>query len=145
MCHLGYHVSEKGISTDPEKNSAITEWIILDNDKDLHSFLGLANYYRRFVKDFAKIAEPWYEVLNANRSKKRVRTTQQDRRTFKDKWTPACTEAFQILKHKLTSAPVLGFPDFELPFTLEVDSSLEGIGAVLSQKQGRKESSIGLC
>ena len=57
----------------------------------------------------------------------------------KIKWTPACTEAFQILKHKLTSAPVLGFPDFELPFILEVDSNLEGIGAVLSQKQeGRK-------
>ena len=139
MCHLGYHVSEKGISTDPEKISAITEWVIPDNDKDLHSFLGLASYYRRFVKDFAKIAKPLYEVLNVNRSKKRVRTTQQDRRTFKDKWTPACTEAFQILKHKLTSAPVLGFPDFELPFILEVDSSLEGIGAVLSQKQeGRK-------
>ena len=79
------------------------------------------------------------KVLNVNRSKKRVRTTQQDRRTFKDKWTPACTEAFQILKHKLTSAPVLGSPDFELPFILEVDSSLEHIGAVLSQKQeGRK-------
>ena len=139
VCHLGYHISEKGISTDPEKVSAITEWGIPDNDKDLHSFLGLASYYRRFVKDFAKIAKPLYGILNVNRSKKKVRTTQQDRRTFKDKWTPTCTEAFQILKHKLTSAPVLGFPDFELPFILEVDSSLDGIGAVLSQKQeGRK-------
>ena len=91
------------------------------------------------MKDFAKISKPLYEVLNVNRSKKRVRTTQQDRRTFRDKWTPACAEALQILRHKLTSAPVLGFPDFELPFILEVDSSLEGIGAVLSQKQeGRK-------
>ena len=139
VCHLGYHISEKGISTDPDKVSAITEWGIPDNDKDLHSFLGLASYYRRFVKDFAKIAKPLYGILNVNRSKKKVRTTQQDRRTFKDKWTPACTEAFQILKHKLISAPVLGFPDFELPFILEVDSSLDGIGAVLSQKQeGRK-------
>ena len=83
VCHLGYHVSEKGISTDPEKISAITEWVIPNNDKDLHPFLGLASYYRRFVKDFAKIAKPLYEVLNVNRSKKRVRTTQQDRRIFK--------------------------------------------------------------
>ena len=51
VSHLGFHVSEKGITTDPEKISTITEWKI--PDKDLHSFLGLAGYYRKFVKDFA--------------------------------------------------------------------------------------------
>ena len=109
VSHLGFHVSERGITTDSEKISAMTEWEIPDNDKDLHSFLGLAEYYRKFVKDFAKIAKPLYDILNVNRSKKRIRTTQEDKRAFKDKWTPACTEAFETLKHKLTSAPVWGF------------------------------------
>ena len=143
VSHLGFHVSERGITTDPEKISAITEWKIPDNDKDLHSFLGLAGYYRKFVKDFAKIAKPLYDILNVNRSKRRIKTTQEDKRAFKDKWTPACTEAFETLKHKLTSAPVLGFPDFETPFILEVDSSLEGIGAVLSQKQNGRTVVLG--
>ena len=95
------------------------------------------------MKDFAKIAKPLYDILNVNRSKKRIKTTQEDKRAFKDKWTPACTEAFETLKHKLTSAPVLGFPDFETPFILEVDSSLEGIGAVLSQKQNGRTVVLG--
>ena len=143
VSHLGFHVSERGITTDPEQISAITEWKIPDNDKDLHSFLGLAGYYRKFVKDFAKIAKPLYDILNVNRSKRRIKTTQEDKRAFKDKWTPTCTEAFETLKHKLTSAPVLGFPDFETPFILEVDSSLEGIGAVLSQKQNGRTVVLG--
>ena len=109
VSHLGFHVSEKGIPTDPEKISAFTEWEIPDHDKDLNSFLGLAGYYRKFVIDFAKIAKPLYDILNVNRSKKKIRTTQEDKKALKDKWTPACTEAFETLKHKLTSAPVLGF------------------------------------
>ena len=103
VCHLGYQISEEGISTDPEKIAVITDWEIPTNDKDLHSFLGLAGYYRKFVKDFAKIAKPLYGILNVNRSKKRCKATELDKRTFKDKWTPACTEAFDTLKHKLTS------------------------------------------
>ena len=69
VSHLGFQVSERGITTDPEKISAITEWEIPVNDKELQSFLGLAGYYRKFVKDFAKIAKPLYDILNVNRSK----------------------------------------------------------------------------
>ena len=135
VCHLGYKISEEGISTDPDKISAITGWNTPDNDKELHSFLGLAGYYRRFVKNFAQIAKPLYDILNTNRSKKRCKTTEQDKKTFKEKWTSKCQQSFETLKQKLTTAPILGYPDFSLPFILEIDASLEGLGAVLSQKQ----------
>ena len=56
-----------------------------------------------------------------------------------ERWTPSCEEAFLALKQKLTSAPLLGYPDFHLPFILETDASLHGLGSVLSQMQGEKK------
>ena len=95
---------------------------------EVQQFLGLANYYRRFIKDFAPIAKPLHHL------------TEKD---VKFEWTPACQEAFELLKSKLTSPPVLAHPDFQLPFILDTDASATGIGAVLSQcHSDRKEEVI---
>ena len=89
----------------------------------VHVFCGLAGYYRRFIKGFANIACPLYDVLG-----KEVKMGPVD-------LPPAAQEAVAILKGKVQSMPVLVFPDFEKPFLLETDASKEGLGAVLSQKQ----------
>ena len=81
-------------------------------------FLGLANYYRRFIKDFATIAKPLHQATEKNQS---------------FKWTHQCAQAFLKLKECLTSAPILALPDWSKPFILDTDASDTGIGAVLSQ------------
>ena len=88
------------------------------NQKEVQQFLGLAGYYRRFVKNFAHIAKPLHHL-----------TEKKD----KFHWTEDCQKAFASLKDKLTSPPVLIFPDHSRPFILDTDASDLGIGAVLSQ------------
>ena len=87
------------------------------------AFWGLAGHYRRFIKGFANIACPLYDVLG-----KEVKMGPVD-------LPPEAWEAVNILKGKVQSAPVLVFPDFNKPFLLEMDAFKEGLGAVLSQKQ----------
>ena len=87
-------------------------------------FCRLAGHYRRFIKGFANIVHPLYDVLG-----KEVKIGPVD-------LPPEAQEAIDILKRKVQSTPVLVFPDFDKPFLLEMDASKEGLGAVLSQKQG---------
>lgn len=87
------------------------------------SFLGLANYYRRFIKDFSKIAAPLNKLL---------------RKDQKFVWTDICEQAFETLKAALVCAPTLAFPDFKETFQLFTDASNEGIGATLGQIQDGK-------
>ena len=89
----------------------------------VHAFCRLAGHYRRFIKGFANIACPLYDVLG-----KEVKMGLVD-------LPPEAWEAVAVLKGKVQSTPVLVFPDFEKPFLLETDASKEGLGAVLSQKQ----------
>jgi hypothetical protein len=89
------------------------------NTTELHSFLGLANYYRRFVKDYSKIANP----LNLLLRKGRVY-----------KWEKRQQQAFDELKRRLVTAPILAYPDLSRPFQLYTDASYSGLGAVLGQK-----------
>ena len=115
---LGHIISQKGVGTDPKKTDSISKWPLPKNISELRSFLGLANYYHRFIKDFAKIAAPLNDLL-----KKDV--------TYE--WDNNCEKAFTELKNKLISAPVLSIPDQSKPFTLHCDASDLAIGAVLSQ------------
>ena len=121
---LGHVVSSQGIETDPEKTRDVDEWPTPENLVELQSFLGLASYYRRFIADFSIIAEPLYRL-----SKKGIRFL----------WGPEQRRAFEELKHRLTSAPVLAYPDFSPgagTFVLDTYASQRlGIGAVLSQVQ----------
>ena len=115
---LGHVVSNYGISTDTSKTDKIAHWPVPTNQQQLQQFLGLANYYRRFVRDFAAISRPLHRLTEKNS-------------VFR--WTSECDRAFNHLKQLLTSAPVLSYPDFSKPFLLDTDASNEGIGAVLSQ------------
>jgi len=120
VAFLGHIVSEDGVSTDPEKVRAITDWPTPASLREVRSFVGLCSYYRRFVDGFAKISAPLHDMTKKGE-------------TFR--WTPECQGAFDRLKEVLTSAPVLAMPDEESPFMLDVDASQTSIGAVLSQKQ----------
>ncbi len=127
VAYLGHVVSQSGVATDLEKTRKVQDWPTPCNLKHVRSFIGLCSYYRRFIKDFSRIAAPLYKL------------------THKDvgfKWTSECEHSFQMLKQKLTSTPILAFPDFSLPFMLDTDASGEGIGGVLSQIQGGQEKVI---
>ena len=127
VAYLGHVVSDQGIATDPEKTRKVSEWPTLCNIKEVRSFIGLCSYYRRFIMDFATIAAPLHKLTHKN---------------VGFEWTEECENSFQILKKKLTTSPILTFPDFSLPFILDTGASGVGIGAVLSQKQNRCEKVI---
>ena len=134
VIHLGHKVSGEGIATDDSKIAVVRDWPSPVTVRDLRSFLGMASYYRRFVKGFASLAEPLHKVvaLCSQNSKggRRAKTA-----PVAKAWTTQCDEAFSKLKEALCSTPILGMADYSLPFILEVDASNQGLGAVLSQEQ----------
>lgn len=130
--YLGHVVSAAGVATDPQKIAAVRDWAIPSTVAELRSFLGFASYYRRFVKDFAKLASPLHKLVAALAGKNGRRGRKESLENF---WTHQCTTSFQELKSRLVSSPVLAYANFKLPFILEVDASHEGLGAVLSQEQ----------
>ncbi|KAD3067067.1 hypothetical protein E3N88_34947 [Mikania micrantha] len=117
VSYRGHLISAHGLEVDPSKIACIQQWPVPSSVKDVRSFLGLAGYYRRSIKNFASIAGPLTDLLKCD--------------AFK--WTSQTATAFQNLQHLLSSTPVLHFPDFSKSFTIETDASDTGIGAVLSQ------------
>lgn len=123
---LGHIVGKDGIRVDPAKVDAITTWPTPTSQHDVRCFLGLANYYRRFVKGFSQLANPLTSLL-------------AERSTFI--WGPEQQQSFEALKAALSSAPILSAPDFTSPFavtTVSADASDFAIGAVLTQ--GEKDT-----
>ena len=118
VAFLGYVVTPQGIEVDGAKIDAIRSWPTPQTITQVRSFLGLAGFYRRFVRDFSTIAAPLHEL-----TKKGV--------SFH--WGPAQDQAFDTLKARLTSAPLLQLPDFGKTFELECDASGVGIGGLLMQ------------
>ncbi|KAI2662443.1 Transposon Tf2-9 polyprotein [Labeo rohita] len=120
---LGYEVSHQGVKMDPTKIQAVTGWPQPSTIKELQRFLGFANFYRRFIRNYSTIAAPLTSLLK-NKPKKLC-------------WTEEADRAFSALKTSFTSAPILKHPNPELPFVVEVDASDCGIGAILSQRHGQ--------
>ena len=137
---LGHILSAKGISANPEKVEKVRTWPVPRNIKEVQSFLGLASYYRQFIDKFAEKARCLHELVGPTsnkhrkaRAKKEATTvTQTEPRIFE--WTTKHQEVFDALKEALSTAPVLGYPDFSREFILEIDASLKGLGAILSQQ-----------
>lgn len=131
---LGHIVTERGILPDPGKISALKKIPAPANLKEIKGFLGLASYYKRFIKDFAKIVRPLTNLtigenvqVKASQSKRiKISLTEEDLISFHD------------IKYLHMSSEILLFPDFNKPFILTTDSSNTAIGAILSQgKIGR--------
>lgn len=135
LSYLGHTVSEKGIEVDQEKVRAIVDFPKPTNVTALKSFLGVCSYHRKFVKNFSQICSPLTELLHGATKKFRKGTVDRE---FVSRWSKDCDLSFENLKTALVNVPVLGYPDFDLAFTVEIDASLEGLGAVLLQKQEGK-------
>ena len=104
--------------------------------KEVHSFIGLASYYQRFIDNFAKKATPLHALIGPIATKKKAHNGHQTNTTQLPlfEWKEEHEQSFQSLKDALVTAPVLGYPDYTKPFMLETDASLKGLRAVLSQR-----------
>ena len=119
-----HHVSKEGIRPSEENIRAILEFPMPETYTEIRAFCGLSGHYRRFIRELClHSSHALYDLLGDKVKMGPVTLT------------PEAEEAVRILKEKITSAPVLVFPDFNKPFLLETDASKEGLGAVLSQKQ----------
>eukprot|EP00253_Pinus_taeda_P011976 PITA_11976 len=117
--YLGHVITKEGIAVNPEKIKAIMDWPIPKDVTDVQSFMGLAGYYRIFVKGFSKVAFP-------------ITSLQKKGKTFH--WTPNCQKSFEQLKELLTTAPILRIADPDKDYVVCTDASKEGVGGVLMQE-----------
>ena len=124
--YLAHHVSKRGVLPSKKNLEAIAECPPPDTYTKVKSFVGLVGHYRRFIKGFANIAAPLYDLTSGEN---------KDKKSEHLDLPPAAQEAFDRLKAACLQAPILAFPDFTKPFLLETDASGKGLGAVLSQKQ----------
>ena len=124
---LGHIVSKDGLEFDPSKIEAVQIFPVPRSQTEVKSFLVLASYYRRFVPKFAEIARPLHKASETS---------------AKIEWTQEAQDAFESLKLKLTSTPILAFPCLKEPFILYTNASQFAMGAVLAQVQDGKERAI---
>lgn len=119
LTFLGYNVTTDGVRPNKDKVKAVTDFVSPTNVKQVRQFLGLTSYYRRFINDYARHAEPLFALTRSD---------------VPFKWSSECQAAMDFLKDKLTSAPVLKFPDFSRPFFIHADACDIGLGAALMQR-----------
>ena len=118
--YLGHIITSAGLKPNERNLIAVREFPVPTNLKHLRQFLGLTSHYRRFIHNYAKIAHPLYALT---------------RKGAQYQWTAQCEVAFETLKDKLLTPPVLAYPDFTKDFVIETDASKQGLGAILSQRQ----------
>jgi hypothetical protein len=122
--YLGVIISHNSVEMDPVKVAGVTDWPAPTNKKEVQSFLGFTNFYRRFIRDFSHHARPLFNLTKSD---------------VKWRWTLEEQLAFDSLKAAVTSAPILTSPDNSRPFRIEADSSDFATGAVLSQQSPSDE------
>ena len=127
VSYLGHRVTEEGLLPDPSLLAAIRDIPPPKTATEVRSFLGLAGYYRRYVKGFAAIAAPLHALT---------------RKDALFHWSEDCQAAFDQLKARLTTSPITAFPDFSQAFRLYTDASTAGLGAILAQVREGKERII---
>ena len=134
MRYVGHIVSAEGVEPDPDKVEKVKEWPTPTNPDDVRRFLGFVGYYRRFIKDFSKIARPLSDLVPEPTKKARRKPSNS---IIPDKWIWGAQQqdAFDNLKRQLISFPILGFPEYNMPFEVHTDASSKGLGAVLYQEQ----------
>jgi hypothetical protein len=118
---LGHVISAGGVSVGKGKVKDVLNWMPPTTALEIQSFLGLAGYYHRFIKDFSKVAKPMTKLLKKNKA---------------FEWTAECQASFEDLRKHLTSAPVLVLPDLTKKFDIYYDASHRGLGCVLMQEGG---------
>ena len=119
--YLGHVVGNGQVCPQESKLKAVEAFSLPSTKRQVHAFLGLTGYYRRFIPDYATLAAPLTDLTRKSASDK-------------VEWTAQCDWAFQELTRHLCTAPVLQSPNFSLPFVLQTDVSDLGVGAVLAQR-----------
>ena len=122
--YLAHHVSKEGVQPSKKNLESIAQ--CPPPDTYTKSFVGLVGHYQHFIKGFAKIAAPLYDLTSGEN---------KDKKSEHVDLSPEAWEAFERLKTACLQAPILAFPDFNKPFLLKTDASGRGLRAVLSQKQ----------
>ncbi|GKE42120.1 putative reverse transcriptase domain-containing protein, partial [Tanacetum coccineum] len=117
---LGHMIDSQGIHVDPAKIESIKDWASPKTTTEIHQFLGLAGYYRRFIEGFSRIAKPM---------------TKLTQKKVKFDWSDKAETTFQLIKQKLCSAPILALPEGSEVFIVYCDASIKGLGAVLMQRE----------
>jgi hypothetical protein len=117
--YLGHIVDKQGIRPDPKKVEAVQTWPVPKNVHDVRSFLGLVNYFRKFIEHYSEIAVP---------------LTNLTKKSHPWVWSGRCQDEFELLKQKLIEAPLLRTPDERLPYEVATDASDLGLGGVLLQE-----------
>ncbi|GKG12398.1 putative reverse transcriptase domain-containing protein, partial [Tanacetum coccineum] len=117
---LGHVIDSEGIHVDPAKIESIKDWDSPKTPTEIHQFLGLVGYYRRFIEGFLKNVKPMTKLTQKN---------------VKFDWSEKAEAAFQLLKQKLCSAPILALPEGSENFMVYCDASRKGLGAVLMQRE----------
>ncbi|KAI2658160.1 Transposon Tf2-6 polyprotein [Labeo rohita] len=114
IAFLGYVISPEGVAMDDSKVNAVRNWPCPKTLKELQRFLGFANFYRRFIRNFSSIAAPLTSMIKKGSTRL--------------SWSPDALQAFQDLRQRFTTAPILRHPDPQVPFVVEVDASSTGSG-----------------
>ena len=126
LIYLAHHMSKNRVKPSKKNVASIVTCLPPQTYTDIRSFTGVMGHYRCFIKGFAHIAAPLYDLISG---------VNKDKKSKPVELSPEALEAFNILKEKCVNTLVLAFPNFKKPFLLETDTSRKGLGAVLSQKQ----------